>query len=165
MKTVVVIGEDVPYGAVGPTSEAPSTWHDARVHNPPIKAFYELVCGKPGKVALVAAMRKLLTMQATGPPTQLGDQIFDTAEYLLPSHSHSPVGAGLVPALPPLTPTLSKAEWIPIASPLAKKHRTLPSNVRCLQAILSVESLPPTTESRTSPSSPSCFLSPPEPPL
>ena len=36
----------------------------ARVHNPPIKAFYEqlVAAGKPGKVALVASMRKLLTM-------------------------------------------------------------------------------------------------------
>ena len=35
----------------------------ARTHNPPIKAFYEqlLAAGKPGKVALVACMRKLLT--------------------------------------------------------------------------------------------------------
>ena len=36
----------------------------ARTHNPPIKAFYEqlLAAGKPGKVALVACMRKLLTI-------------------------------------------------------------------------------------------------------
>ena len=36
----------------------------ARKHNPPIKAFYEqlLSAGKPGKVALVACMRKLLTI-------------------------------------------------------------------------------------------------------
>ena len=36
----------------------------ARVHNPPIKAFYEqlVAAGKPGKVALVASMRKLLTI-------------------------------------------------------------------------------------------------------
>ena len=36
----------------------------ARKHNPPIKAFYEqlLAAGKPGKVALIACMRKLLTM-------------------------------------------------------------------------------------------------------
>ncbi len=36
----------------------------ARKHNPPIKAFYEqlLAAGKPGKVALVACMRKLLTI-------------------------------------------------------------------------------------------------------
>ena len=36
----------------------------AKVHNPHIKAFYERLvgAGKPGKVALVACMRKLLTM-------------------------------------------------------------------------------------------------------
>lgn len=36
----------------------------ARKHNPPIRAFYErlLAAGKPGKVALVACMRKLLTI-------------------------------------------------------------------------------------------------------
>lgn len=36
----------------------------ARKHNPPMKAFYEqlLAAGKPGKVALVACMRKLLTV-------------------------------------------------------------------------------------------------------
>ena len=36
----------------------------ARKHNPPIKAFYEqlLAAGKPGKVAIVACMRKLLTI-------------------------------------------------------------------------------------------------------
>lgn len=35
----------------------------ARVHNPPIKTFYERLvrAGKPGKVAMVACMRKLLT--------------------------------------------------------------------------------------------------------
>ena len=33
-------------------------------HNPPIRAFYRRLCaqGKPRKVALVAAMRKLLTV-------------------------------------------------------------------------------------------------------
>ena len=36
----------------------------ARVHNPVIRAFYErlVAAGKPAKVALVACMRKLLTI-------------------------------------------------------------------------------------------------------
>ena len=54
----------------------------ARVHNPPIKAFYEqlVAAGKPGKVALVAAMRKLLTM--------LNAMIRDGASWNHPKHSN-----------------------------------------------------------------------------
>ena len=54
----------------------------ARKHNPPIKAFYEqlLAAGKPGKVALVACMRKLLTI--------LNAMIRDLAPWNpLPQHS------------------------------------------------------------------------------
>ena len=56
----------------------------ARVHNPPIKAFYEqlVAAGKPGKVALVAAMRKLLTM--------LNAMIRDGASWNHPSRT-SPI--------------------------------------------------------------------------
>ena len=54
----------------------------ARVHNPPIKAFYEqlVAAGKPGKVALVASMRKLLTM--------LNAMIRDGASWNHPKHSN-----------------------------------------------------------------------------